>query len=75
MESLCKYKNIFGIPKQGIHSWRLGYVAAFDTLGTMYGAWLIANKMKWSYIKTLGISCAIGYVCHRMFCVETEMLS
>ena len=38
---MCYYKNIFGAPGTGIHSYRILNIAIFDVLFTIIGAFLI----------------------------------
>jgi len=38
----CQYKNIFGEPGTGIHSYRVFGFAAVDILGTILGALFIS---------------------------------
>lgn len=75
MNSLCKYKDIFGVPRQGVHAWRIQGVAAFDVIGTVIGAWLLARYTGWSPLKTFIALCVLGFALHRIFCVETALLS
>ena len=38
---LCKYKNIFGEPKIGIHKYRLFDIAIIDVIGTIILGYII----------------------------------
>lgn len=42
-------------------------VAAFDTLGTVAGATLLAKYMDWSVPKTILFSFAVGFGAHMLF--------
>jgi len=72
---LCQYKNMFGQPHQGIHSYRIGPLALVDVVGTVLLAWWI----HWMYPKTLSFGWALvgcfglGMVCHYVFCVQTAL--
>jgi hypothetical protein len=71
--SFCKYKDIFGKPKEGPHSYRILNIAIVDTVLTIIIGYLISKifKLKLSYvIITLFI---LGIIVHKMFCVETTL--
>ena len=70
---LCKYKNILGIPKKGIHSYRLFGVAIADVIMTIIAAFLISYFFKYSFITTLLTLFILGIVLHRLFCVRTTI--
>jgi hypothetical protein len=72
---LCPYKYILGIPKQGIHSYRLFHLAIADVLMTIVGALAIAyftNNMKY-FPHILGGLFLSGIILHRLFCVRTTV--
>jgi len=73
--SLCKYKNAFGIPGLGIHSYRVYNIAIVDVIETMIGALLIKYLFfpKYSYFLILILLFTLGIVLHRMFCVRTTI--
>jgi hypothetical protein len=71
----CPYKFILGIPKQGVHSYRLFNLAIVDVLMTVVGAALIAyftNNMKY-FLHILGGLFLSGIILHRLFCVRTTV--
>ena len=70
---LCKYKNALGVPKRGIHSYRLFGVAIADVIMTIIGAYLIAYFTKQNFIYTLIILFISGIILHRLFCVRTTI--
>jgi hypothetical protein len=70
---LCQYKDALGIPKKGVHSYRLFGVAIVDVLLTVLGAVLIAYYFDLSFMWTLGILFLIGIGLHRLFCVRTTV--
>lgn len=80
MISFCKYKDIFGQPRTGIHSTRIPGIdlALFDVLPTIILAfviWLIATNRK-SYIKLLLITVLLfifAVLVHYIFCVDTQL--
>ena len=71
--SLCKYKNLFGIPKQGIHSWRIFDIAMADVLQTLLGAVVISYFFKLPLFYCIIGLFLLGIILHRMFCVKTTV--
>jgi hypothetical protein len=73
----AKYKNIFGEPGKGIHSYRLFNLAIIDIIFTIIGAYLIGiynkNNLKEIIILFL-IIFFIGQILHLLFCVETKFI-
>ena len=73
----AKYKNIFGEPEKGIHSYRLFNLAIIDIIFTIIGAYLIGiynkNNLKEIIILFL-IIFFIGQILHLLFCVETKFI-
>lgn len=74
----CKYKDIFGKPRQGAHSIRVFDFAIIDILLTFVGAYIIkiiGNKydknLDYSYISLLLFIIAIFL--HWLFCVNTKL--
>ena len=71
--NLCKFKNIFGKPNEGIHSYRLFDIAIFDVLFTVILALLISIIFKISFVYILIILFIMGFLLHYIFCVETTI--
>jgi hypothetical protein len=71
--NLCKYKNLFGIPKQGIHSWRIFDMAMADILQTLLGAALISYVFKLPLFYCVVGLFLLGIILHRLFCVKTTV--
>jgi uncharacterized membrane protein YcaP (DUF421 family) len=69
----CPYKFILGIPKQGIHSYRIFDLAIADILMTIIGAAIITYFTKWTFIYVLGTLFLLGIILHRLFCVRTTV--
>ena len=44
--SLCPYKNIFGKPNEGVHSYRIFDIAIVDLVSTIVAAYLISMYTK-----------------------------
>ena len=48
--SLCAYKDILGIPNEGLHKYRVANIAIVDVLLTIALAWILAKLFKVNYI-------------------------
>ena len=70
---LCKYKNIFGEPGKGIHSYRIFNIAIFDVLATIIGAFIISRVFKQPFGYTLLFLFLLGIFLHHIFCVRTTI--
>jgi len=70
---LCKYKDIFGKPNQGVHSIRLFNIAIVDVVMTIIGAFFISKFLKTGFWFTLIFLFISGIIAHRVFCVETTI--
>ena len=73
MSNLCKYKDALGIPKKGIHSYRLFGVAIADVIMTIIGAFIISYIFNLNFKYTLVILFLLGIFLHRIFCVKTTL--
>lgn len=71
--NLCKYKNMFGKPNKGVHSYRVFNFAIVDVLATVLVAYLISIYGKYSFIYTLVGLFLLGIFMHALFCVDTEV--
>ena len=69
----CKYKNIFGLPNKGIHSYRFLNLAIIDVIMTIIGAGLISYFLKISFIYTTIFLFILGIILHKLFCVRTTI--
>lgn len=67
----CKYKNIFGKPNTGAHSYRIANIAIVDVLATVLGAFLISYFYKLQFHTVLIVLFLLGVFLHWLFCVET----
>jgi hypothetical protein len=70
---LCKYKNIFGKPNEGVHSYRIFNLAIVDILMTVFAAFVISFYLKKSFLLTLIVLFIMGIILHRLFCVKTTI--
>lgn len=78
---LCSYKNIFGVPNTGLHSYRIMNIAIVDVLATLILAFVIHQVIleNWLGIHWISIWWIIticflaGIIAHRLFCVRTTI--
>jgi hypothetical protein len=71
---LCKYKDIFGKPGDGVHSYRIFNIAVIDVGWTVLGAYILHlffPKYNFWYI-LLGLF-VLGIIVHQVFCVRTTV--
>jgi hypothetical protein len=71
--NLCKYKDIFGRPKEGVHSRRIFDIAVMDVIATLVLAALITWYSQIPIWKTSLALFTAGIVLHRAFCVRTTI--
>ena len=70
---LCQYKNIFGQPGEGAHSYRILNIAVVDVLLTVLLGYIIWMFTKWNpYYIGVGVFLS-GVFFHWLFCVETTI--
>ena len=75
MFHFCKYKDVFGKPKEGVHSYRLMGISMVDVLATI----LLAKAIQYYIIPETDIwlilagSFLSGIILHRVFCVKTTI--
>lgn len=72
--SLCKYKNIFGVPNEGIHQIRLFDVALIDVFFTFLMALFICKKYNYKIWKIFFILILLSIMIHKLFCVDTKFI-
>lgn len=71
--NFCKYSNQFGMPGQGIHSYRLFDIAIVDVIMTILVGLLISYVFKYNIIYVLIVLFLIGIIVHKIFCVDTAL--
>lgn len=71
--NLCKYRNIFGSPNTGVHSYRFFGLAFVDLALTFAAAYLIHLGTAYSFWRVFAVLVAVGVVAHRLFCVRTPL--
>ena len=70
----CKYSDIFGKVKTGIHSYRVFDIAIMDVILTFIGAFLLQLLFPNInfFIVLFGLF-GLGIALHRLFCVRTTV--
>ncbi len=71
--SLCKFKDIFGKPREGPHSYRIFNIAIVDTVLTIIIGYLISKYFKLKLVNVLIVLFILSVIIHKMFCVETTL--
>lgn len=80
MVDLCKYKDIFGKPGQGAHSYRFAGVAIVDVAATVAVAWLTTKVVSRdgkpvTFVGALVFWLLAAVFFHWLFCVRTAVNS
>ena len=70
---LCKYKDIFGIPGKGVHSYRIFNIAVVDVLLTLVASYILSIIFKIPLLGITVIMFLLVIVLHRVFCVKTTV--
>jgi hypothetical protein len=71
---LCKYKDIFGEPRKGVHSYRMFDLAIVDVIATYLLSLYISKYYKeYSVLKLFIILMVLSVFIHKIFCVETTL--
>jgi hypothetical protein len=71
--ALCQYQNALGVPRQGVHSYRILNIAIADVGLLLMFALLLNYLTRLGYKRAVLISFVIGIVLHRIFCVRTTI--
>jgi hypothetical protein len=73
--NICKYKNIFGAPNTGVHSYKIFNVAIVDVILTVVLAKIIEKSRvtHYTFNQILLILFLLGIILHRLFCVRTTI--
>lgn len=75
--SVCifsKYRNFFGIPKEGVHRWQFLGVATVDYLLTLAGAALTTYISQIPLVLTTIGWFLLGIFFHTIFGVQTDVI-
>ena len=70
---ICDFKNIFGKPKEGVHSLRFMNIAIVDFLLTILLAVFIAKFFNINIFAAVLSTFLLGIAAHRIFCVKTTV--
>ena len=70
---LCKYKDIFGKPGEGAHSYRILNIAIVDVISLLIVAYIISYFTKYNLLNVIFVLFIIGIIAHRLFCVRTTI--
>jgi hypothetical protein len=70
---LSKYSNAFGLPNQGIHSYKVLDIAVADIFITTAAAGAISYFYKKSFVRTNICLFSLGIISHRLFHVRTTV--
>jgi hypothetical protein len=73
MFDLCEYKDIFGKPRQGAHSFRIFNVAVIDVFFTILAAFIVSYFANTNIYYTIIGMFVLGVISHRLFCVRTTI--
>ena len=71
--SLCKYKNMFGKPNEGIRKYRLFDIALMDTAVVIFIGIIISYFTGYNIWFVLAVLFISGIIAHRLFCVRTGL--
>ena len=71
--NLCQYKNIFGKPNIGVHSYRIFNIAIVDLFFTVLAAYAISKYYILDFWYVFIILMLISLILHKMFCVDTTL--
>jgi hypothetical protein len=77
MHRLCQYRDILGVPREGVHSYRIPVVdmATFDVVGTIILAFIFAKVFKRNFFLVLLLLYILAECLHYLFCVPTRFQS
>ena len=72
--NLCKYKDIFGEPNNGVHKYRLFNIAIIDVIFTILFGLIIKYYYNYNIFVILFFLLIISILFHKLFCVKTTIL-
>lgn len=72
--NLCKYKNLFGKPGEGLHSIRVFDIAVVDLIMTIIASILLADQFSYSRLTVFAGLMILSVILHLMFCVDTTII-
>lgn len=68
---LCKYKDLFGKPYEGLRKYRIVGIAIMDTVVVLLIGILFSFMTGAPLLPTLAVLFISGIIAHRLFCVRT----
>jgi len=71
---LGQYKDIFGKPKEGPHSYRIMNISVVDTILTIVLAVIISFIYNIDLATCIVITFIVGELVHYVFCVDTTII-
>lgn len=69
----CPFKNLFGIPRQGIHKYRFMDIAIIDVVATILLALVLSKIFKINILLIFIGLIILSIFIHKLFCVETTL--
>lgn len=75
MSSICRYRNVFGLPGKGVHALRFGGVAAVDLILTFLIAYMGTQATGMPITLSLVLWILISMTLHYVFCVQTSVMT
>jgi len=69
------YANLFGVPGQGVHSWRFLGIAVVDVLATIILSLLTSIIFNTPFLLTFIIWVIIGEILHYLFGTQTAVMN
>jgi len=72
--TLCKYKDLFGPPGEGIHSTRIFGMAFADWVMTLLGVSVLSFVFGIAWWKVFLTVFIVAEFSHYMFCVDTAVI-
>ena len=73
MFGVCKFKDFFGKPNEGVHRFRIFNIAIIDVIFVIIFAVIISKYFKISLLYTIIGIFILGIIIHRLFCVRTTV--
>lgn len=70
---LCAYRDMFGIPGKGVHSYRVWNLAIVDVVMTVLVAYVLSYALNTHVGYTMLGLFLLGILFHRLFCVRTTI--
>lgn len=71
--TLCQYRDVFGRPGEGAHSYRMAGLAAVDVALTVLAAYYSAPYLGVSVPVSLMGWTVVAIAAHWLFCVDTAL--